>query len=328
MDIQLEVRGLKTYFFGRRGVTHAVDEVSFSVGKGETVGIVGESGCGKSVTGLSIMGLVPPPGRIISGDIIFEGRSLPDLTEKQMERVRGREISMVFQDPMTSLNPVLNIEAQLTEGLRFHLGLRGSLARERALELLEAAGIADPSRRLKEYPHQLSGGMRQRIMIAMALACNPKLLIADEPTTALDVTIQAQILELLASLRAESDMSMILITHDLGIVAGATDKVIVMYAGKIVEQAPTLDLFEDPRHPYTRALLASIPSLDGERRHRLENIPGMPPSLLEVDDSCRFRQRCSVSGPDCTQEAPLERCSGSPEHWVACRRTYASMKVI
>ncbi len=282
MGALLEVRGLKTFFITRHGVVHAVDGISYSVDRGRTIGIVGESGCGKSVSALSIVGLVPtPPGRIVEGAIMFEGRDLTRLSEREMQQVRGREISMIFQDPMTSLNPVLTVRNQLTEGLRFHFGLDSAAADERALELLCDVGIPDPEQRLSEYPHQLSGGMRQRVMIAIALACRPKIVIADEPTTALDVTIQAQILELLGQIQKDSDMALILITHDLGVVAGVTDEVIVMYAGKIVEQAPTRELFKHPRHPYTAALLASVPRLDQTEMEFLESIPGAPPDLVD-----------------------------------------------
>lgn len=319
MGALLEVRGLKTFFITRHGVVHAVDGISYSVDRGRTIGIVGESGCGKSVSALSIVGLVPtPPGRIVEGAIMFEGRDLTRLSEREMQQVRGREISMIFQDPMTSLNPVLTVRNQLTEGLRFHFGLDSAAADERALELLCDVGIPDPEQRLSEYPHQLSGGMRQRVMIAIALACRPKIVIADEPTTALDVTIQAQILELLGQIQKDSDMALILITHDLGVVAGVTDEVIVMYAGKIVEQAPTRELFKHPRHPYTAALLASVPRLDQTEMEFLESIPGAPPDLVDPAPGCRFRERCRYAD-ECPMEEPdLQECGA--DHLVACWR--------
>ncbi len=319
MGALLEVRGLKTFFITRHGVVHAVDGISYSVDRGRTIGIVGESGCGKSVSALSIVGLVPtPPGRIVEGAIMFEGRDLTRLSEREMQQVRGREISMIFQDPMTSLNPVLTVRNQLTEGLRFHFGLDSAAADERALELLCDVGIPDPEQRLSEYPHQLSGGMRQRVMIAIALACRPKIVIADEPTTALDVTIQAQILELLGQIQKDSDMALILITHDLGVVAGVTDEVIVMYAGKIVEQAPTRELFKHPRHPYTAALLASVPRLDQTEMEFLESIPGAPPDLVDPGPGCRFRERCRYAD-ECPMEEPdLQECGA--DHLVACWR--------
>ena len=321
MGVLLDIEGLKTHFFTRQGVVRAVDGISYRVVQGQTVGIVGESGCGKSVSALSIVGLVPnPPGRVVAGSIVFEGRDLTKLSEKEMQHVRGREISMIFQDPMTSLNPVLTIKDQLTEGLRFHFGLDAAKAKARALELLCDVGIPDPEQRLREYPHQLSGGMRQRVMIAIALACRPKMVIADEPTTALDVTIQAQILELLAQIQKDSDMALILITHDLGVVAGVTDQVIVMYAGKIVETASTDELFYRPRHPYTEALLASVPRLDKADSEFLENIPGAPPDLVEPASGCRFRDRCSYAEGCGPEEPELLECADRPGHCVACWR--------
>ncbi len=282
MGALLEVRGLKTFFITRHGVVHAVDGISYSVDRGRTIGIVGESGCGKSVSALSIVGLVPtPPGRIVEGAIMFEGRDLTRLSEREMQQVRGREISMIFQDPMTSLNPVLTVRNQLTEGLRFHFGLDSAAADERALELLCDVGIPDPEQRLSEYPHQLSGGMRQRVMIAIALACRPKIVIADEPTTALDVTIQAQILELLGQIQKDSDMALILITHDLGVVAGVTDEVIVMYAGKIVEQAPTRELIQTPSPPLYGGSVGVGSQIDQTEMEFLESIPGAPPDPVD-----------------------------------------------
>jgi oligopeptide transport system ATP-binding protein len=287
------VQNLKVYFRTREGAVHAVDGVDFTVNEGEALGIVGESGSGKSVTSLSIMRLLPmPPAEIVDGTIMFEGADLADLPESEMRKVRGGKIAMIFQEPMTSLNPVLNIESQLKEPLKVHMGLRGRKARNRALALLEAVGIPEAARRLKQYPHQFSGGMRQRVMIAMALATNPKLLIADEPTTALDVTVQAQILELIARLRRDLNTAVILITHDLGVVAGVTDRVAVMYAGKVAEEAPTEDLYADPRHPYTLGLLGSVPSLDEAQAGELQTIPGSPPDQLHPIAGCPFQPRC------------------------------------
>jgi oligopeptide transport system ATP-binding protein len=314
----LEVKGLKTQFFTREGVVHAVDGISYSVDTGKTLGIVGESGCGKSVGALSIMRLIPdPPGKIVEGQIIFEGKDLTTFSERQMQDIRGNQISMIFQDPMTSLNPVLRIGTQLTEGIRLHLGMDKKQAMDRAVELLEAVGLPDPRRRLRDYPHQFSGGMRQRVMIAMALACEPKLLIADEPTTALDVTIQAQILSLLERLQDRFGMSILLITHDLGVVAGVSDDVVVMYAGRIVEQADTVELFGNPQHPYTQALLASIPRLDDTGRHRLANIPGLPPDLVEPPPGCAFNPRCKHA-KDCAKADPRLVPYNSSGHLVSC----------
>jgi oligopeptide transport system ATP-binding protein len=293
----LEVKDLKTYFFTREGSVQAVDGVSFGVDKGKTLGLVGESGCGKSVTALSIMGLIPkPPGKIVEGSILFDGKELTKMSERQLENVRGRQIAMIFQDPMTSLNPTLKIGTQITEVLRRHLDLSRDEARKRAAELLEEVRIPRAADRLADYPHRFSGGMRQRVMIAIALACNPKLLIADEPTTALDVTIQAQILDLLDELRREHDMAMIIITHDMGVVAETADDIAVMYAGQIVEQASAFDLFDNPEHPYTEALLGALPHLEGAgqeiREGRLVSIPGRPPDLVNPPEACRFAPRC------------------------------------
>ncbi len=316
----LEVRGLRTQFFTREGVVHAVDGISYALDRGKTAGVVGESGCGKSVHALSIMRLIPdPPGRIVEGKILFDGRDLAGLPEREMRSIRGNDISMIFQDPMTSLNPVLKIGTQLTEGMRLHLGLDRKEAESRAVELLEAVGLPDARRRLKDYPHQFSGGMRQRVMIAMALSCEPKLLIADEPTTALDVTIQAQILDLLRKLQERFGMSILLITHDLGVVAGISEDIDVMYAGKFVEQTTTDELFANPQHPYTEALLASIPRLDEEGRKRLANIPGLPPDLVEPPPACRFHPRCRYATEKCwTVEPPLVPYDGGSGHLVAC----------
>jgi oligopeptide/dipeptide ABC transporter ATP-binding protein len=316
----LAVDDLRTQFFTREGAVRAVDGISFSVDKGETLGIVGESGCGKSVTALSIMGLLPkPPAKIVSGSIEFDGRDLTKLSERQLEDVRGREIAMIFQDPMTSLNPTLRIGTQITEVLDRHFGMSKDEQRRRAIELLEEVRIPRAAERLADYPHRFSGGMRQRVMIAIALACNPKLLIADEPTTALDVTVQAQVLDLLEDLRQEHDMALILITHDMGVVAEVADKVAVMYAGQIVEQAGGEALFDRPEHPYTEALLGSLPELEGEnvREGRLVAIPGRPPDLIEPPAACRFAARCPYAGAQdtCRSVEPQLR-EIRPGHWV------------
>jgi oligopeptide/dipeptide ABC transporter ATP-binding protein len=296
----LEVRDLHTYFKTRAGEVRAVDGVSFDVEAGEMLGIVGESGCGKSVTVLSIMGLVQPPGRVVEGSATFQGRDLVKLSGRQLEDVRGREIGMIFQDPMTSLNPTLTIGTQITEVLRRHLGMNKSQARKRATELLDEVHIPNAAQRLDDYPHRYSGGMRQRVMIAIAMACNPKLLIADEPTTALDVTVQAGVLDLFHELRSTHDMAVIIITHDMGVVAETANNIIVMYAGQIVEQASALDLFDRPEHPYTEALLAALPQLEGEgiREGRLLSIPGRPPDLIAPPPGCRFAPRCMYAGQD------------------------------
>jgi oligopeptide/dipeptide ABC transporter ATP-binding protein len=304
----LEVNDLRTHFFTREGVVRAVDGISFSVEKGKTLGIVGESGCGKSVTALSIMGLIPkPPAKIVSGEVLWEGRDLTKLSERRLEDVRGREIAMIFQDPMTSLNPTLTIGTQITETIRRHYDVSQAQANKKAIELMEEVRIPRAGERLKDYPHRFSGGMRQRVMIAIALSCDPKLLIADEPTTALDVTVQASVLDLLDDLRHEHDMSMIIITHDMGVVAEAADDILVMYAGQVVEQATTLDLFDHPEHPYTEALLGALPQLEGEgvREGRLTAIPGRPPDLIDPPKACRFAPRCPYAGGDsCTEEPP------------------------
>jgi oligopeptide/dipeptide ABC transporter ATP-binding protein len=287
----LEVRDLHTSFATRDGVVRAVDGISFDVDRGEIMGIVGESGCGKSVTSLSVMRLVPPPGRIESGSITFEGRNLLELRPEQMRSIRGQQLAMIFQQPTSSLNPVWDVGRQIGETLEIHKNMRRREARLRALELLRLVGIPDPERRLKSYPHELSGGMAQRVMIAMALACEPDLLIADEPTTALDVTIQAQILDLLRKLRDELGTAIVLITHDLGVVAEMCDRVAVMYAGEIVEQTDVGRLFRDPRHPYTRGLIGSIP-VPGQVEHELAVIPGNVPNLIDLPGGCRFAPRC------------------------------------
>jgi peptide/nickel transport system ATP-binding protein len=314
----LEVNDLRTYFKTRAGEVHAVDGVSFSLEGGKTLGIVGESGCGKSVTAFSIMGLVQPPGRVVGGSVMFDGRELVGRKDKELANIRGKEIGMIFQDPMTSLNPTLTIGTQITETLRRHLEMTREEARKRAIQLLDEVHIPNAAARLDDYPHRYSGGMRQRVMIAIALSCNPKLLIADEPTTALDVTVQAGILDLLEELREEHHMAMILITHDMGVVAETADDVIVMYAGQIVEQAQTLDLFDHPEHPYTEALLAALPQIEGEgvREGRLTSIPGRPPDLISPPEACRFAPRCPYAGTDeCSIVAPELR-ELRTGHWV------------
>ena len=315
----LEVDDLRTYFKTRAGEVHAVDGVSFSVERGKTLGIVGESGCGKSVTALSIMGLLPPSGRIVSGSIRFEDRELTKMSQRELEDIRGRQIAMIFQDPMTSLNPTLTIGMQIMETMQRHLDLSRDEARKRAIELLEEVHIPNARQRLDDYPHRYSGGMRQRVMIAIALSCNPKLLIADEPTTALDVTVQAGILDLLDELREQHQMSMIIITHDMGVVAEAADDIAVMYAGQIVEQTSAEELFDHPEHPYTEALLGALPQLEGEgvRQGRLTAIPGRPPDLLDPPPACRFAPRCPYASFDdsCAKEPPELREIG-PGHLV------------
>src|SRR6187401_2433461 len=302
----LEVESLQTHFRTPEGINRAVDGVSFHVGEGETLAVVGESGCGKSVTASSILRLIPePPGRL-SGAIRFQGTDLLKLDEAAMRKIRGNDISMIFQEPMTSLNPVLTIGRQLGETLRLHEGLGKDAALDRAVEMLNLVGIAEARRRVREYPHQLSGGMRQRVMIAMALACNPKLLIADEPTTALDVTIQAQILELLNDLKGRMGMAVMLITHAMGVIAETAQRVVVMYAGKVVEEAPVGELFASPRHPYTQGLIRSIPRIDlaAVSKQRLETIAGVVPSLLNPKPGCRFAPRCPHAQPECVAETP------------------------
>ena len=316
----LEVEGLKTHFFTRDGVVRAVDGVSFSIQPGETLALVGESGCGKSVTSLSILRLIAsPPGRTVAGSIRFNGRDLLGLSEREMRDVRGNEISMIFQEPMTSLNPVLTIGGQIAEALVLHRGMSRAAAMARAIEMLRLVNIPEADRRAGEYPHQLSGGMRQRVMIAMALACDPKLLIADEPTTALDVTIQAQILDLMRALKAKTGAAIMLITHDLGVVAEMAQRVVVMYAGRKVEEAPVRDLFARPRHPYTRGLMKSIPRLGTAKaaRQPLAEIPGMVPSLREAIPGCPFAMRCAHAVERCRVEMPLLEAK-AVGHTVAC----------
>lgn len=303
-NILLEVRDLKTSFFTYNGEVKAVDGVSFYVERGEAIAIVGESGCGKSQTMLSVMRLLQDPGRIVRGEIIFDGEDLVKKSEREMQLIRGNEIAMVFQDPMTSLNPVIAVGRQICEVLELHQGMNHKQARERAIEMLRLVGIPNPEQRVDEYPHQFSGGMRQRAMIAMALACNPKLLIADEPTTALDVTIQAQILELMKELKQKISTSIILITHDLGVVAGMAQRVLVMYAGKIIETAPVRELYENPQHPYTWGLLKSVPRLDAREKRRLVPIEGSPPDLLKPPAGCYFNPRCRYAMKICELEAP------------------------
>jgi len=319
----LQLDNLQTHFFTAVGTVRAVDGVSYALKSGETLGVVGESGCGKSVSALSILRLVAnPPGRIVGGAIRFEGRNLLELSEPEMERIRGNEISMIFQEPMTSLNPLFTIGRQVSEAIALHQGLSRKEAMDRAVEMLRRVYIPEPERRVHAYPHQLSGGMRQRVMIAMALSCNPKVLIADEPTTALDVTIQAQILDLMRELQETYGTAIVLITHDMGVVAENADRVVVMYAGRKVEEAPAADLFDTPGHPYTRGLLGSIPHLDTAaksdgRRTRLNEIKGMVPSLFDLPAGCSFAPRCGFATDHCRAEAPT-LAEQRPGHWVAC----------
>jgi len=317
----LEIRDLKTYFFTYEGVAKAVDGVTYQLAKGEPLGVVGESGCGKSVTALSILRLIPiPPGKIVGGEILFKGRNLIDLSEEEMRKIRGNRISMIFQEPMTSLNPVFTIGNQIQETIKLHQGLSKRESLEKAIEMLRLVNIPSPERCVNQYPHELSGGMRQRAMIAMSLACNPEILIADEPTTALDVTIQAQILDLLNKLKEELGMAIILITHNLGVIAETVNRVLVMYAGKIVEEAKTQTLFENPQHPYTRGLLKSIPRLGDKVRHgkvRLSEIPGVVPSLYEIPSGCKFSTRCSFAMEICEEKEP-ELKEIEDGHFSAC----------
>jgi len=319
VGVLLEVENLTTEFVTRGGVVRAADGVSWDVGEGETVALVGESGCGKSVSALSIMRLVAPPaGRIVGGRVLFKGRDLLALSDEAMRQIRGREIAMIFQEPMTSLNPVLSIGRQLTEGLEIHLGITPREARQRAGELLAMVGIPDSERRLGQYPHQFSGGMRQRMMIAMALACNPSLILADEPTTALDVTIQAQILELMKDLSRRLGVAMLIITHNLGVVARYADRVNVMYAGRIVERGTARELYANPRHPYTLGLLRSVPRLDEPRRARLDPIEGQPPDLTRLGAGCAFAPRCAFQVERCAVERPRLVPIGGGGHVSAC----------
>ncbi len=314
----LEVRDLKTQFFTQDGVVKAVDGISFYVNAGETLGIVGESGCGKSVSVLSVMRLIPqPPGKIVGGEVIFDGRNLLDLRDSEMRKVRGNQIAMIFQDPMTSLNPVLTIGRQIGEALELHLGMNKEESRRRSAELLSMVGIPEADARLDDYPHQFSGGMRQRAMIAMGLACSPQLLIADEPTTALDVTIQAQIVELVKRLRDEIGMAIVWITHDLGVVAGLADRMMVMYAGTVVEEAPVKEVYGNPRHPYTLGLLGSLPRLDEVRADKLTSIEGLPPDLIDPPPACPFEPRCDYAVDKCREVRPELEPVG-PRHRIAC----------
>lgn len=310
----LEVKDLKTYFQTRAGLVRAVDGVNLYLNQGELLGLVGESGCGKSITALSIMRLISPPGEIVGGEIIFDGKNLLELSDEEMRQMRGDDIGMIFQDPMTSLNPVFTVGEQIAEALRLHRKLSRKAAQAAAIDAMREVAIPDPARRVDDYPHQLSGGMRQRVMIAMALACNPKLLIADEPTTALDVTIQAQILELLNELRKSRDLAVLLITHDLGVVAEVADRVAVMYTGRIVEESPVEELFARPKHPYTEGLLRSVPKLtleDALKKERLETIEGVVPRPTDLPPGCHFEPRCHYRMPRCREgEIPLYDLEG------------------
>lgn len=316
-DILLEVKNLKTYFYTEEGAVQAVDGVDFVIKKGETLGVIGESGCGKSVTALSIIQLVPsPPGKIIEGEVWFEGEDLLKKSPSEIRKIRGNDISMIFQEPMTSLNPVYTIGNQIIETFILHQKLNKEKARNKAIEMLKLTGMPSPEKRIDEYPHQLSGGMRQRAMIAMSLSCRPKLLIADEPTTALDVTIEAQILELVKKLREEIGMAVMMITHDLGVIAEVADEVVVVYAGKAVEYADVKTIFKDPKHPYTQALYNSIPRLTDSQKRRLEVISGIVPNPLELPSGCRFHPRCKFAKSLCKEEPKLEEVSNN--HKVRC----------
>ena len=313
----LEVKNLSTFFYTNDGVVRAVNDISYSLESGETLGLVGESGSGKSVSALSLLRLVSHPGKIVDGQVIFQGRDLLSLSNNELRRVRGRRIAMVFQEPMTSLNPVLTVERQLTEAIETHLRLGRREARERSVELLDRVGIPEPQQRIKDFPHTFSGGMRQRVMIAMALSCEPDLIIADEPTTAVDVTIQAQLLELMKELTREHNMALLIISHNLGVVARYVDKVAIMYAGKIVEQGAVVNIFKESRHPYTLGLLRSIPRLDQPRREKLQPIQGQPPDLARLPVGCAFRERCLYAVERCAQEVPPLLDVGQ-DHWSAC----------
>jgi oligopeptide transport system ATP-binding protein len=316
----LEVKNLKTQFFTQDGVVHAVNGISYTVNAGETVAIVGESGSGKSVGVMSLIRLIPqPPGKIVDGQVLFDGQDLLKLSEEELRHIRGNRIAMIFQDPMTSLNPVLTIGRQITEALELHLNMSREQSRKRAVELLQLVGIPGAESRLDDYPHQFSGGMRQRVMIAMGLSCNPQLLIADEPTTALDVTIQAQIVDLVGRLKDELGMAIVWITHDLGVVAGMAQRVLVMYSGFIVEESPVDRIYAQPLHPYTLGLIRSIPRLDLGRQKRLIPIEGLPPDLLEAPTHCPFAPRCSFASDKCWQEnPPLELVEPNHNHKTAC----------
>jgi len=317
MDALLAIENLKLYFHMLVGTVRAVDGVSFHINRGETLGVVGESGCGKSVTAMSLLQLIPmPPGERVSGRAVFEGKDLFGMSMEEIRKVRGNSISMIFQEPMTSLNPVFTIGDQIGEAIRLHQGLGKAVTEDKAVEMLKMVGIPEPGRRIREYPHQLSGGMRQRVMIAMALSCNPALLIADEPTTALDVTVQAQILELMIDLQEKIAMSIMMITHDLGVIAETADRVIVMYCGKIVESADVRSIFHEPLHPYTRQLMGSVPRLDAEGR-RLQEIPGSVPSLYNLPTGCDFHPRCARAEDACRLKAPA-LVDVAPGHRLAC----------
>jgi oligopeptide/dipeptide ABC transporter ATP-binding protein len=322
----LQVKDLHTSFFTPEGEVRAIDGISFEIGASKTLGLVGESGCGKSVTSLSIMRLIPsPPGRIVDGEIFYKGRDLLKLNKEEMRKIRGNEISMIFQEPMTSLNPVFTVGNQIGEAIRLHQGLGKKETRAKTIEMLRLVKIADPESRVDAYPHQLSGGMRQRIMIAMALSCNPNLLIADEPTTALDVTIQAQILDLMKELQQKIGMALLLITHDLGVVAEQADSVAIMYAGKIVERSSTPAIFTRPFHPYTVGLLNSLPGTAGKKKKRLDAIPGVVPSPLHLPSGCRFRDRCPKAAELCAETEP-QLVEKEPGHRVACHFPHTEVR--
>jgi len=328
MGVLLDVRDLRTQFITQDGVVNAVNGVSFHLDEGETLGIVGESGCGKSVTMLSIMRLIPqPPGKISAGQILFHGTDLVKMSDDQIRRIRGHKIAMIFQDPMTSLNPVLTIGRQISEALELHLAMTPQQARNRTIELLQLVNIPEAAKRINDYPHQFSGGMRQRVMIAMALSCNPELLIADEPTTALDVTIQAQIIDLVRRLQRELGMAVIWITHDLGVVAGLCERVNVMYAGFIIETAHVRDIYAAPQHPYTKGLLGSIPRLDAKSKSKLTPIEGLPPDLIDLPKGCPFAARCSYVQDICRVERPELRPVGD-NHRTACWVDMQTGKVV
>ena len=320
MATLLEVKNLKTHFFTMEGVVKAVDGVSYELNEGETLGLVGESGCGKSVSALSVMRLIPdPPGKIIDGEILLDGEDILKIDMEGMREVRGAKIAMVFQEPMTSLNPVLTVERQITETLQLHMGMSKLESQRESVNLLTRVGIPDPELRIKQYPHQFSGGMRQRVMIAMALSCNPRLIIADEPTTALDVTIQAQILDLMKSLTTELGVALIVITHNLGVVARYADRVNIMYAGKVIERGEAHEIYSNPRHPYTVGLLRSVPRLDLPRRAKLDPIEGQPPDLINLPPGCAFRERCRWAIDKCATDTP-ELVETSDGHLSACFR--------
>ena len=320
MATLLEVKNLKTHFFTMEGVVKAVDGVSYELNEGETLGLVGESGCGKSVSALSVMRLIPdPPGKIIDGEILLDGEDILKIDMEGMREVRGAKIAMVFQEPMTSLNPVLTVERQITETLQLHMGMSKLESQRESVNLLTRVGIPDPEIRIKQYPHQFSGGMRQRVMIAMALSCNPRLIIADEPTTALDVTIQAQILDLMKSLTTELGVALIVITHNLGVVARYADRVNIMYAGKVIERGEAHEIYSNPRHPYTVGLLRSVPRLDLPRRAKLDPIEGQPPDLINLPPGCAFRERCRWAIDKCATDTP-ELVETTDGHLSACFR--------